>query len=67
MQHNMPELYSRVHYRVVDVSTLMELARRLAPSLHQFAPPKSISHRAADDVYSSLHLLQFYCQHFLRY
>lgn len=66
LEHQMPELTSRIHYRVVDVSTLMELAKRWSPSLHRFAPQKSTSHRARDDVYSSLNLLLFYKNHFLQ-
>jgi oligoribonuclease len=66
LEHHMPALVSRIHYRVVDVSTLMELAKRWSPSLHQFAPLKSVSHRARDDVYSSLNLLMFYRQYFIQ-
>jgi len=56
----MPILSSRIHYRVIDVSSIMELARRWYPSLHKNAPQKSNTHRARDDVLSSHRLLQFY-------
>lgn len=55
---------SRIHYRVVDVSTVLELARRWAPLLHQYAPRKTTGHRAREDVWSSLNLLAFYRQSF---
>ena len=63
LEYHMPSLISRLHYRVLDVSTFMEIAKRWFPSLHQFAPPKSTSHRAREDVYSSLNLLTFYRQY----
>jgi len=66
LEHQMPALISCIHYRVVDVSTLMELAKRWSPLLHQYAPKRSISHRARDDVYSSLNLLTFYRQSFIQ-
>ncbi len=66
LEHQMPSLVSRIHYRVVDVSTLLELAKRWSPGLHQFAPRRCLSHRARDDVFSSLNLMAFYKQCFIR-
>ena len=47
-----------LHYRMVDVSTLKELARRWAPDVK--APSKSESHRALDDIRESIAELAFY-------
>jgi oligoribonuclease len=60
----MPALESRLHHRVIDVSTVMELARRWNPHLHHYAPRKTHGHRAREDVLSSLNLLRFYCENF---
>jgi oligoribonuclease len=60
LQTQMPSLMRFIHHRVIDVSTLMELARCWYPNLQYYAPPKSESHRSKEDVYSSLNLLTFY-------
>jgi len=60
LKSQMPLVMPHIHHRLVDVSTLMELARRWMPHLHRFAPLKNQSHRAREDVYSSLNLLSFY-------
>jgi len=60
LQNCMPAVMSRIHHRTVDVTTLLELARRWHPQLHQHAPRKTHNHRARDDVHNSLELLKFY-------
>jgi len=54
----MPKLDAHLHYRLVDVSTIKELARRWYPKLE--APAKSDSHRAMDDIRESIAELRFY-------
>jgi oligoribonuclease len=54
----MAELERFLHYRIVDVSTIKELARRWSPGL--VAPPKRESHRALDDIRESIEELRFY-------
>lgn len=54
----MPSLDAFLHYRMVDVSTIKELARRWAPGV--VAPPKSELHRALDDIRESIDELRFY-------
>jgi len=54
----MPEILELLHYRIVDVSTIKELAKRWFPDLprHQ----KKQSHRALDDIIESIEELRYY-------
>lgn len=54
----MPRLMDHLHYRVVDVSTVKELARRWYPGVQ--APAKAGKHRALDDIRESIQELEFY-------
>jgi oligoribonuclease len=57
----MPQLDAFLHYRLVDVSTIKELARRWYPSAPP--PPKAESHRALDDIRESIAELGHYRTH----
>jgi oligoribonuclease len=54
----MPKLDAFLHYRMIDVSTIKELARRWYPDAK--APAKGQSHRALDDIRESIAELKFY-------
>jgi oligoribonuclease len=56
----MPLLDTRLHYRMVDVSTIKELARRWYPQIAAKQPPKRDTHRALDDIRESIAELRFY-------
>ncbi len=56
----MPALDARLHYRMVDVSTVKELARRWFPQITAKQPAKNDSHRALDDVRESIEELRYY-------
>jgi oligoribonuclease len=57
----MPQLDAFLHYRLVDVSTIKELARRWYPAM---APPaKAESHRALGDIRESIAELAHYRRH----
>ena len=56
----MPLLEQRLHYRMVDVSTIKELARRWYPQIIAKQPPKRDTHRALDDIRDSIDELRFY-------
>jgi oligoribonuclease len=56
----MPALDTRLHYRMVDVSTIKELARRWYPQTMTKMPSKNESHRALDDIRESIEELRFY-------
>ena len=47
-----------LHYRVIDVSTVKELALRWYPDLERF--PKGEAHRARDDIRESIAELRYY-------
>ena len=59
----MPALEKRLHYRMVDVSTIKELARRWFPAVIAKQPAKKDTHRALDDIRESIEELRFYRQH----
>lgn len=59
----MPRLDARLHYRMVDVSTIKELARRWFPAIIAKQPPKKDTHRALDDIRESIDELRYYRQH----
>ncbi len=56
----MPALEKRLHYRMVDVSTIKELARRWYPQVIGRQPAKRDTHRALDDIRESIQELRFY-------
>jgi oligoribonuclease len=59
----MPALDARLHYRMVDVSTIKELARRWFPQVIARQPAKKDTHRALDDIRDSIDELRFYRAH----
>jgi oligoribonuclease len=56
----MPELDDHLHYRMIDVSSIKELARRWYPRAYFNAPPKSGGHRALADILESINELRYY-------
>ena len=56
----MPELDMHLHYRMIDVSSLKELARRWYPRVYYGQPEKGMSHRALADIRESIRELEFY-------
>ncbi len=64
LERYMPALSEHLHYRLIDVSTLKELARRWKPEAS--APPrKKESHRALADIRESIAELRHYRKHLL--
>lgn len=59
---DMPELVEHLHYRVIDVSTIKELARRWYPRAYFQAPAKTGNHRALGDIEDSIDELRYYRQ-----
>ncbi|KAJ2032348.1 Phosphatidylinositol 3,4,5-trisphosphate-dependent Rac exchanger 2 protein [Coemansia sp. RSA 922] len=64
LRHYMPKLVEHLHYRIVDVSSVKELARRWNPNVLQMAPAKNLSHRALDDIIESIEELRYYREKF---
>jgi oligoribonuclease len=60
LARDMPALESFLHYRIVDVSSIKELARRWYPRAYYAAPPKSGNHRALADIQESIEELRYY-------
>ena len=62
LARDMPELDSFLHYRMVDVSSLKELARRWYPRVYFSQPQKGLAHRALADIRESIRELRYYRQ-----
>jgi len=61
----MPALEKYFHYRLIDVSTLKELALRWAPRIYNGVQKES-RHLALDDIRDSINELRYYREHFLK-
>jgi oligoribonuclease len=57
---DMPELDAYLHYRMVDVSSIKELARRWFPRAYFASPAKHGGHRALADIRDSVQELRYY-------
>ncbi|MFD7556753.1 MULTISPECIES: oligoribonuclease [unclassified Streptomyces] len=57
---DMPALEGHLHYRIVDVSSIKELARRWYPRAYFNSPPKNGNHRALADIRESIAELRYY-------
>jgi oligoribonuclease len=57
---DMPALDEHLHYRMIDVSSIKELAKRWYPRVYQSQPPKGLSHRALADIRESITELAYY-------
>jgi oligoribonuclease len=60
LARDMPELDAHLHYRLIDVSTIKELARRWYPRVYYAAPEKTGNHRALGDIRDSIAELRHY-------
>lgn len=60
LARDMPALDEHLHYRMVDVSSLKELAKRWYPRVYQSQPEKGLAHRALADVRESILELAYY-------
>jgi len=60
LARDMPELDGYLHYPMIDVSSIKELARRWYPKVYFAHPQKGLAHRALADVRESIQELIFY-------
>jgi len=60
LARDMPELDDHLHYRMVDVSSVKELARRWFPRVYFAQPAKGLAHRALADIIESVRELAYY-------
>ena len=65
LYRHMPTLEAYLHYRIIDVSTLKELARRWQPAIAS-GFRKQGAHTALADIRESLDELRYYRSTFLR-
>ena len=60
LARDMTALEGFLHYRIVDVSSIKELARRWFPRAYFAAPEKGGNHRALADIRESIEELRYY-------
>jgi len=60
LARDMVKLESFLHYRIVDVSSIKELARRWYPRVYFASPVKRGGHRALADIRESIEELKYY-------
>ncbi|NYG38628.1 oligoribonuclease [Janibacter alkaliphilus] len=60
LARDMPALESHLHYRIIDVSSIKELARRWYPRAYFQSPEKAGGHRALADITESIAELRYY-------
>ncbi len=60
LARDMPALDDWLHYRMIDVSSVKELARRWYPRVYFNAPAKGGGHRALADILESVQELRYY-------
>jgi oligoribonuclease len=60
LARDMQELDNYLHYRMVDVSSVKELARRWYPRAYYASPSKRGGHRALADIRESVEELRYY-------
>ncbi|MGJ9421763.1 oligoribonuclease [Aeromicrobium sp. CF3.5] len=60
LARDMTDLEGWLHYRVIDVSSIKELARQWFPRAYYAAPAKAGHHRALVDIQESIEELRYY-------
>jgi oligoribonuclease len=60
LARDMPRLDGFLHYRMIDVSSVKELAKRWYPRVYQSQPAKGLAHRALYDIRESIQELEYY-------
>jgi oligoribonuclease len=60
LARDMAALDAHLHYRMIDVSSVKELAKRWYPRVYQSQPVKGLAHRALADIRESIRELAYY-------
>jgi oligoribonuclease len=60
LARDLPRLDEYLHYRMIDVSSIKELARRWYPRVYFASPAKAGGHRALADIRESITELRYY-------
>lgn len=66
MMKEFPKVIDHLHYRLVDVSSIMEVGFRHNPALMKMFPKKQGNHTAKSDILESINQLKWYRDHYLR-
>lgn len=66
MMKEFPKVTDHLHYRNIDVSTIMEVGYRHNPDLMKYQPKKIGSHTARSDILESIAQLKWYREHYLK-
>lgn len=60
MLKDMPKVVDYLTYRIIDVSSIMEVAKRFHPLVANSRPKKKAAHTARDDILESIQDLEYY-------
>ncbi|QLQ79313.1 hypothetical protein HG537_0B06610 [Torulaspora globosa] len=66
MLKEFPKVIDHLFYRLVDVSSIMEVCSRHNPALARLAPRKKQTHTAKSDILESIEQLRWYRTHYLK-
>lgn len=66
MMKEFPQVIEHLHYRLVDVSSIMEVGKRHNPQLMKLCPRKNGAHTAKLDILDSIAQLKWYRENYLR-
>ncbi|XP_023175679.1 probable oligoribonuclease [Drosophila hydei] len=61
-----PVVDEYLHYRIIDVSTIKELATRWNPQVANRVPRKQLAHRSLEDIKESISELKYYKEHLFK-
>jgi oligoribonuclease (3'-5' exoribonuclease) len=62
IRNHMPRTFAALHYRTIDVSTIIEVSKRTWPTVETSRPTARKHHRAMTDIEDSLELMRYYTQ-----
>ena len=66
MLKDFPKVIDHLFYRLIDVSTIMEISKRHNPELASVIPRKEAAHTAKKDILESINQLKWYMEHYLK-
>ncbi|KAH8418088.1 hypothetical protein KR222_011573 [Zaprionus bogoriensis] len=66
IQKYFPAVDQYLDYRIIDVSSIKELATRWCPEIADAAPKKGFAHRSLEDINESIAELQYYKEHLFK-
>ncbi|SMN20053.1 similar to Saccharomyces cerevisiae YLR059C REX2 3'-5' RNA exonuclease [Maudiozyma saulgeensis] len=66
MLKEFPKVINHLFYRLIDVSTIMEVGRRFNPEIVNVFPKKETAHTAKKDILESIAQLEWYNEHYLK-